>query len=390
LAKRQGSGQIVMITAYPSIPSAVEAMRLGAYDYLEKRFQLDDLEAVVDRAILHGRRQDAACKLGAAVGAAPCLVGSSPAMQSLRACIAQVAPSAETVLITGESGTGKEVVARLLHALGPRGQRPLVEVNSAALSPQLAESELFGHAAGAFTGAVSDRPGRFELAHQATILLDEIGDMDAPLQAKLLRVLQERTFQRVGSSDTLRVDVIVLACTNRDLRKEVAAGRFREDLFFRLNVFPIEVPPLRTRREDVPELIDHFLALDAPGLNRGDVFASAALDLLQSYDWPGNVRELSNIVARCRILHRGEPFDALHIRPWLLDPKPEAGVTGPQRSGGPALPAGTSLREMERRLIETTLDHFGGHRRKTADALGIGLRTLTTKLKEYGHIDARI
>jgi transcriptional regulator with GAF, ATPase, and Fis domain len=243
------------------------------------------------------------------------------------------------------------------------------------------ESELFGHERGAFTGAESPRTGRFELADGGTILLDEITEIDLPLQAKLLRVLQERSFERVGSSRTIAVDVRVIATTNRDLRSEVAAGRFREDLYYRLNVVPLAVPPLRDRRQDVPELIELFMARAAQRLGRaGCTLEPAALDLLVNYHWPGNVRELENIVTRASVLNLGGPIRADELRGWLIDSD-----RSPSASPPSAVLVGMSLQEMERQLIESTLAQFDGHRAKTAEALGIGLRTLSGKLKEYGY-----
>jgi transcriptional regulator with GAF, ATPase, and Fis domain len=284
------------------------------------------------------------------------------------------------VLITGESGTGKELVARSIHAASLRRDRPLVSLNCPVLSAHLMESELFGHERGAFTGADSPRTGRFELAHGGTILLDEVTEIDLPLQAKLLRVLQERTFERVGSSNTVTVDVRVLATTNRDLRSYVAAGSFREDLYYRLNVVPLEVPPLRERAEDVPELVNHFLRLSANRLGREPcLLTRAAQELLIEYHWPGNVRELENIVTRASVLSTGGPVGADELRPWLIAAR--GAPAAPEKS----LPIGLSLNDMERKLIEATLDRFGGHRAKTAEALGIGLRTLSGKLKAYGY-----
>jgi transcriptional regulator with GAF, ATPase, and Fis domain len=312
------------------------------------------------------------------------MIGDSQAMRMLRQRIAQAAPTDETILISGESGTGKELVARCLHAASARAERALVGLNCPALSPQLMESELFGHERGAFTSADAPRVGRFELAEGGTILLDEITEIDPGLQAKLLRVLQERTFERVGSSDSRRANVRVVATTNRDLRAEVAAGRFRQDLYYRLNVVPIEVPPLRQRRDDVPLLVDHFLAAAAERLSRPRTeLAADALDLLSSYHWPGNVRELENLITRASVLGQGRTLPADELRMWLLEPT-HAAAASPGESHG-AITAGMKLEDMERRLIEATLEHFDGHRARAAQALGIGIRTLTNKLRLYGY-----
>lgn len=377
--------QIVMITAHATVTSAVDAIRHGAFDYIEKPFDIDQLEQLVRRAMQYGQILD--CKaLPAAIGAT--LIGTSPAMQSLRRRIAQVACTPETVLITGESGTGKELVAQAVHAASSRRDKPLVSLNCPVLSAQLMESELFGHERGAFTGAETRRTGRFELADGSSILLDEISEIDMLLQAKLLRVLQERSFERVGSSETRTIDVRVLATTNRDLRKEVAAGRFREDLYYRLAVVPLELPSLRERLEDVPELTDHFLARSAARLGREPAkLLPETLELLCSYHWPGNVRELENIITRATVLSTDGVIEADTLRPWLQNQTSPASASmiNAVNSDVPPAGPGESLEAMERRLIETTLERFGGHRGKTAEALGIGLRTLSGKLKTYGH-----
>jgi len=383
LERRQYGAQIVMVTAHASVPTAVEAMRHGAFDYIEKPFDVDRLEQLVDRAIRHGRLIH---RRGGFDGIPdgtdpPAMVGSSPPMQALRDRIRQIAPTPETVLIHGETGTGKELVAREVHAASDRRDGPLVSLNCPVLSAHLMESELFGHQRGAFTGADSPRTGRFELADGGSILLDEVTEVDLSLQAKLLRVLQEKTFERVGSNETVRVDVRVLATTNRNLEAEVAAGRFRQDLYYRLAVVPLHVPPLRDRREDVAELVDHFLTRCARRLQREPyTLAPEARDLLMTHDWPGNVRELENIITRASVLGTGSPIAADQLKRWLL-------ATSDQRSGSQSadVQVGLSLEEMERKLIEATLDHYGGHRAKTAEALGIGVRTLTGKLRQYGY-----
>ncbi|MCR4414675.1 MAG: sigma-54 dependent transcriptional regulator [Thermoguttaceae bacterium] len=390
LEERRYKAQVVMVTAHASVATAVQAMRHGAFDYIEKPFDAEQLEDLVAQAVRHGRlvRDDAGGAGGPARPQAahqpPVMIGSGPAMQALRAKIDLVARTAETVLILGENGTGKELVARSIHAQSDRRQGPLVSLNCPALSAHLLESELFGHEKGAFTGADTARVGRFERADGGSILLDEVTEIEPPLQAKLLRVLQERTFERVGSSETRRVDVRVLATTNRDLRAQVDAGRFREDLYFRLAVLPIHVPPLRDRREDVPELVQHFLARAAARLGRDPCSLDAsAMDLLMNYHWPGNVRELENLMTRASVLSSEGPLGADEIRRWLLaDPKAPAQAAGPATAG---IPVGLSLEEMERRLIEATLERFGGHREKTAKALGIGVRTLCGKLRQYGY-----
>jgi DNA-binding NtrC family response regulator len=389
IERRRLDVQVLMITAHASVSSAVEAMRLGAFDYIEKPFDAVALERSVAQAC-DRRRCVATSGSHAAIRtgeppAATSMIGGSAAMQRLRERIAQVAATDETVLVCGESGTGKELVARTIHAMSRRASGPLVSLNCPALSAQLTESELFGHKRGAFTGAEADRTGRFEAAHNGTILLDEVTEIDLTLQAKLLRVLQERSFERVGASETVSVDVRVIATTNRDLLTEIAAGRFREDLYFRLAVVPIVLPPLRERQADVLELADHFLAHAAERLNRGPfVLELAARELLGAYAWPGNVRELQNIITRACVLNQGAPIAADGLRPWLQDNRRcEVANIGAEDMGD--LPVGLTLNEMERRLIVATLQRCDGHRAKAAEALGIGLRTLSGKLREYGY-----
>jgi len=383
LSERPHGAQVVMVTAHASVATAVEAMRHGAFDYIEKPFDANHLEQLVSRAMRHGRMLDQTRSLPSPGDRALSMVGTSEAIDRLRARILQIARTSETVLITGESGTGKELVARSVHAASLRAGSPLVSLNCPVLSAHLMESELFGHERGAFTGADSPRTGRFELADGGTILLDEVTEIDLALQAKLLRVLQEKTFERVGSSVTRNVDARVLATTNRDLGEQVAAGRFREDLFYRLNVLPLEVPPLRQRREDVPLLAAYFLKATADRLGKDPChLATDAADLLASYYWPGNVRELENIITRASVLNLGAPIAAEDLRPWLID-APHGERSRSSSSSQP--PVGMSLEAMERQMIEATLERFAGHRAKTAEALGIGLRTLSGKLKAYGY-----
>jgi DNA-binding NtrC family response regulator len=310
-------------------------------------------------------------------------------MQALRDKIARVAPTPETVLITGESGTGKELVARAVHAASDRHHGPLVSLNCPVLSAHLMESELFGHERGAFTGADVARTGRFERAAGGSILLDEVTEIDLPpeidlpLQGKLLRVLQERTLEKVGSSETISIDVRVIATTNRDLQVEVDAGRFREDLYYRLAVVPLYVPALRERLEDVPELIEFFLARSAKRLGRDPcTLDRAARELLANHHWPGNVRELENIITRASVLSNGTLVTADPLQRWLIA-EPNAQCQGSQDTA--TVPVGLSLHETERKLIEATLEHFDGHRGNTAKALGIGVRTLSGKLRQYGY-----
>ena len=386
MEQRKVDVQIVMVTAHASVSTAVEAMRHGAFDYIEKPFQADKLEHLVRRALERRALIDRRTQLGVASEKdLPQMVGDSPVMQLLRERIVQVGRTSETVLITGESGTGKELVARLVHQASDRSQASFIGVNCPVLSAQLMESELFGHERGAFTSADAPRTGRFELADGGTLLLDEITEIELPLQAKLLRVLQERSFERVGSSETILIDVRVIASTNCDLHREIAEGRFREDLYYRLAVVPLRVPPLRERPEDIELLTDYFLRRAGERLkNEPCCLEKSARDLLTSYHWPGNIRELQNIVSRACVLQAGKKVGADDLRPWLIDGRKNEPPAQNVASSS-TVPVGLSLHEMERKLIEATLDHFDGHRAKTADALGIGLRTLSGKLKSYGY-----
>jgi DNA-binding NtrC family response regulator len=396
IERRGFAVQVLMMTAHASVSSAVEAMRHGAFDYIEKPLDVTRLERSVAQAcdrrrlMSQGTRSVERAELNdpsfQSAASSATLIGSSPAMQVLRARIVQVAATDETVLICGESGTGKELVAQSIHALSRRAAGPLVSLNCPALSAQLTESELFGHKRGAFTGADSDRIGRFQLAHGGSILLDEVTEIDLALQAKLLRVLQERAFERVGASETVNVDVRVMATSNRDLSREIAAGRFREDLYYRLAVVPLVLPPLRDRAGDVLELADHFLANAASRLQRPPFeLESEARHMLAAYHWPGNVRELQNIITRACVLNQGEPIRASELQPWLRSDLPPDAANLSVDEEVIGIPEGLTLNEAERRLIVATMERCGGHRVKAATALGIGLRTLSGKLRSYGY-----
>jgi DNA-binding NtrC family response regulator len=369
---------VILMTAYASVETAVTAMKRGAFDYIQKPFEGDELVVTIRRAVEHHQlrrenevlRQSSDGQLHQRQ-----LIGDSPVMRELRRQIEQIAASHGTVLVCGESGTGKEIVSHLIHELSPRRKQTMLCVNCAALSSNLLESELFGHEKGAFTGADQMRKGRFELADGGTLLLDEVSEISPEIQAKLLRVLQERQFERVGSSVTMEVDVRVIATTNRDLQQAVAEGNFRKDLYFRLNVLPVHLPPLRSRRQDVPQLAEHFLERQAgrDGRQAGR-FSGDAMKVLQQYDWPGNVRELENICERAGVLAGGPEIPADLIRPWL------SAIELPVES--PEVVTRT-LEEIERDTILRTLDRFNGHRQRTAEALGIGVRTLGLKLRRW-------
>jgi len=374
---------VIMVTAFATVENAVEAMKKGAYDYIMKPFNADAIEVTVARALQHRRLMAENEYLRGELSrqwSPDHFVGESEAMAAVFEQIRRTARSDATVLIRGESGTGKELVAAALHVHSPRADRPLIRVNCAALSAGLLESELFGHEKGAFTGADRRRVGRFELAEGGTILLDEVSEMDLSLQGKLLRVLQEKEYERVGSSETIRTDARVLATSNRPLEDAIEEGSFRQDLFYRLNVVPIVLPPLRDRKEDIPLLVQHFIGKHAPSVGRkvGGV-DEGALSLLQRYDWPGNVRELENIIERAMVLGRGETLGPEEIAPGL--------TAGGSPSGAAPVPSDAgvvrSLAEVEREHVRRVLDHFDGHRQKTAAALGISERSLRDRLKRW-------
>ena len=388
---------VILMTAYGSIEKAVEAMRAGAWDFVTKPFHGDELQLAVSRALEHGAmRKENQTLRAAGQSEETDMVASAPAMQNVVAQLEVIAEANADVLLTGESGVGKEVAAKWIHEHSPRKDGGFLAVNCAALPGPLLESELFGHEKGAFTGAAERRLGRFELADGGTLLLDEIGELDLALQSKLLRVLQERTFERVGASRSIRTDVRVIAATNRDLLAEVRAGRFREDLLYRLNVLPVHLPPLRDRREDIIVLADRFLAAAARRDGRAvPSLAADAQQALVSYDWPGNVRELRNICERAAVLCRSSEVSGRVVAPWLGGSSDaesiavEIEIPVASASESPTLPTwvcdgqGKTLEVLERETILATLEACGGHRQNTARALRIGVRTLGLKLRKW-------
>jgi two-component system, NtrC family, nitrogen regulation response regulator NtrX len=369
---------VVMISGHGTIETAVKATRLGAWDFVEKPLSLEKTLLTVSRALDHGRLERENAALRAALGQRMEIIGESPVIRTLREQIATAAPSNGRVLVRGENGSGKELVARAIHALSARRDRPFVEVNCAAIPEELIESELFGHEKGAFTGALARRRGRFELADGGTLFLDEVGDMSLKTQAKVLRALEEQAFERVGGHDTVRVDVRVIAASNRDLESLIAGQRFREDLFYRLAVIPIEVPPLRDRRDDVPLLVDHFVALYCAenGKRRMSV-SGQALAYFFSYDWPGNVRELRNMVERLVIMTPGDVIGPEHLPAPL---RPKDALDGAPRD--------RSLKEardgFERAYILAELRAHDWNMTRTAERLGIERSHLYRKIKAYG------
>jgi DNA-binding NtrC family response regulator len=372
---------VIMMSGHATIDTAVRAVREGALNFLEKPLNTDALLIAVDTALRLTRAEAEALDLRRAAGATGELVGESATMKKLAEQIGRAAKSAASVLVTGERGTGKELVARAIHALSPRATGPLEKLNCAALPSELIESELFGHEAGAFTGATKQRRGKFERASGGTLFLDEVGDMPLPMQAKLLRVLQEREIERVGGTDTIVVDVRVVAATNRDLVVACESGAFRADLYDRVNVLPLAIPPLRARREDIPMLARHFLRLAAHANDRRDVrLEDDAVAALAAYSWPGNVRELKNVIERVVIL---TPDDAIHAE----DVKNCLPGGSAVRTAGlyrPGVPFRVLVEEAERVVLQEALTHHGGHMAATARALDLERSHLYKKARSLG------
>jgi two-component system, NtrC family, response regulator HydG len=366
---------IIMVTAHGALETAVEAMREGAADYLLKPIQIEELVIVLDRTLEHTRTRREVKDLRGLLEdkvRPENMVGQSPAMQSVFKTIAQVAPTRASVLITGESGTGKELVAQAIHTGSPRSKGPFVKLHCAALAESVLESELFGHEKGSFTGAVGRREGRFKQADGGTLFLDEVGEMPPSIQVKLLRFLQERTFERVGSNETVSVDVRIIAATNRDLSREVRDGRFREDLYYRLNVVSIEMPALRVRTGDIMSLAEYFLSKYAKENGKKITgFTGGAIARLTEHTWPGNVRELENVIERAVVMCQGASITEGDIPSTLRAPH---GVQIP----------GSTFAEIERFAILSTLDAVGGSTTKAAKMLDISVRTIQYRLHEYG------
>ncbi len=373
---------ILMMTAHATVANAIEAMKLGAFDYLQKPFEVDQLLVAVRRALEHqllrtqhryllSERDEEFDHYG--------IVGRSRAVQEVIHRLERVAESRSTVLITGETGTGKELVARAVHDRSAQRDMPLIKVNCAAIPDTLLESELFGHLKGAFTGAVANKKGKFALAHGGTIFLDEIGSLGKPLQAKLMRVLQEREIEPLGAERSHKVDVRVIAATNRDLGKMVADGEFQEDLFYRLSVIPIEIPPLRERREDIAQLVEHFLRKHAHRSGkRVDGLAPGVLEALQEGDWPGNVRELENAIERAVVLSTGPMIEARDISLLRANAPPSPGL--------PSLSLHQNIEWIERETVTRALRRAGGVKKEAASLMGISQRALSYYLSKY-HIE---
>jgi DNA-binding NtrC family response regulator len=387
---------VIVMTAYGSIQDAVTAMKEGAMDFLAKPVDPDHLLLMVERAIAQRRmlteyillKEEMALRRGA-----PRIIGDDPKLKQVIQQLHRAAGTDATVLLEGESGTGKELFARSLHALSPRAEGPFVAINCAAIPDTLLETELFGHEKGAFTGAAQRKPGRFELAHRGTLFLDEIGDLPLGLQAKILRALEERRFERVGGTQSLHVDVRVVAATNRHLKQAVAARVFREDLYFRLSVFPIMIPPLRERADDIPILATHFVEKFCREMNKKVLVLSIpALDDLKAYAWPGNVRELQNCIERAVILCDGDSIQSRHLNLSFRTTVAAAPQSSPWDEIDLSGTMNDALRrvigEVEKRKIEQAIRDSGNNKQRAADILQISYKTLLQKLKDYGIEDA--
>jgi two-component system response regulator AtoC len=365
---------VVVMSAFGTVEIAVEAMKKGAVDFLPKPFSLDHLTVVVEKALEVRKLRNENRELREALGQRyqfENIVGHSAAMQEIFATVVRVAPTRATVLLAGESGVGKDMIARAIHQHSPRKDRPFVKINCTAIPENLMESELFGYEKGAFTGANTSKPGKFEQADTGTVYLDEIGDVPPGIQVKLLRVLQDREFERLGSNRTMRTDVRVIAATNVDLRAALEQGTFREDLYYRLNVVPLNIPPLRERKEDIPHLAAHFAA------KLGGKLSDGAVDRLMNYYWPGNVRELENVIERSILLAGGPVVEAADVR---IDP----GTRGSRQATGNFLPEGMTLDEYEQSIIREALKRANGNKSQAARLLGLTRNALRYRLAQMG------
>jgi DNA-binding NtrC family response regulator len=385
-AKQQNPAlPIVVMTAFGSVETAVEAMKAGASDYVLKPFSLAEMRMVVHKELDNSRLREENRSLREALGqkySHPNIVAISPKMQEVLATVERVAPTNSTVLLGGESGVGKDLIARAIHEKSRRASGPFVKINSTAIPENLLESELFGYEKGAFTGAATSKPGKFELADKGTLFLDEIGDVPPAIQVKLLRVLQEREFERLGGTRTIKVDVRLIAATNRDLRAALEDGTFREDLYYRLNVVPIDIPPLREHKEDIPELANLFLARFAKDSGRSEMItgiSSAAMQLLVSHYWPGNVRELQNVIERACALASDSQLEASDIQ--LDSPRNRSGASSDRDR---FLPDGMTLDQWEDEMIREALKRAGGNKSQAARLLGLSRNALRYRLSKIG------
>lgn len=372
---------VIIISGHGTIETAVKATKLGAYDFIEKPLSIDKLLLVLSRALEHRRLAETNKALRARIIQAEEILGNSEAIRKLKEDIERVAPTDGWVLITGENGTGKELVARQIHFKSNRREQPFVDVNCAAIPEELIESELFGHEKGAFTGATERKRGKFDLAHRGSIFLDEIADMSLKTQAKILRILQEQKFERVGGAEPIQIDVRVIVATNKNLEEEISAGRFREDLYYRLNVIPLHVPPLRERVEDIPIFVEHFLAEFSRRVGvKKKKMSPDAMKMLSAYHWPGNVRELKNVVERLVIMTAGTEITVKNLPPPIVEEQPSSGEGDPYRA--PSLKEAKLV--FEREYLFQKLRQYGNNISKTAEAIGIERSSLHRKIKNYG------
>jgi DNA-binding NtrC family response regulator len=384
---------VVMMTAYGTVETAVEAMKDGASDFVLKPFSIEEIKLIVRKELEVRRLHEENRELKEALGRRyqfDNIVANSPGMQEVLATVEQVAPTSATVLLGGESGVGKDMIARAIHQHSRRVNGPFIKINCTAIPENLLESELFGYEKGAFTGATTAKPGKFELADKGTIFLDEIGDMAGSLQVKLLRVLQEREFERLGGTRTIKVDVRVVAATNQDLRAALEQGTFREDLYYRLNVVPISIPPLRDHKEDIPYLVDHFIKSFAESSGKAIAgIAPEAMKLLVDFHWPGNVRELENIIERAVVMANGPKIEVGDIRLDIARPSGvrsglDAQAVAADGSALPLLPAGLTLEQFEDKLIQEALQRAGGNKSQAARLLGLSRNALRYRLSKIG------
>ncbi|MBP8694864.1 MAG: sigma-54-dependent Fis family transcriptional regulator [Syntrophobacterales bacterium] len=385
MAEEYPAVPVILITAHGTVATAVDALKKGAFDYITKPFDQEELKRVIGKAVKTRVLSDEEIQLAPAEIDRSEIVGSGAQMAKIFEIIRKVAPTTTTILITGETGTGKELVANAIHAGSPRKHNPFIKINCSAIAENLIESELFGYEKGAFTGAVASKPGRFELAHKGTLFLDEIGDLPREMQVKLLRVIQDQEFERVGGIQTIKVDVRLVAATNRNLQQDVREGRFREDLFYRLNVMPIHVPPLRERKEDIPALLDYFIGKFNRKLGRRIAGADPeVVDLLMDHDWPGNIRELENLAERLVLMARGETIVMGDVPAELIEAveaRTQAGTPDEKRSIKELIREKTE--DIEKQMIIRVLEECEGNISKAARQLGLSRRGLHLKLAKY-------
>ncbi len=384
LHRQDSRTPVIVMTAFGTVEKAVEAMKAGAADFLVKPFSLDHLTTVVTKALEFRALRDENIQLREELGrryAFDNIIGHSPAMQDIFATIMRVAPTRATVLLAGESGVGKDLIARAIHFHSPRREQPFVKINCTSIPENLMESELFGFEKGAFTGAVAAKPGKFEQAHTGTAFLDEIGDVPGPIQVKLLRVLQEREFERLGSNKTRQIDVRILAATNRDLRAALEEGTFREDLYYRLNVVPINIPSLRERKEDIPFLAEYFVKkLSVETGSKANAISEGAIRKLAEHTWPGNVRQLENVIERSLVLSSGTTLEAGDIKLDTVQPQRESAAES-------FLPDGMTLDQHEQAIIREALQRAGGNKSQAARLLGLTRNALRYRLSQMGMED---